>query len=78
VKNRLPQYSFDPNVEGFIVRGSYLRYYVDKGKIRDIEEEKAKTLIQIAQQPGQVTDGGQAVALKIGQITGDVTVVKDN
>lgn len=79
VKNRLPQYSFDPNVEGFIVRGSYLRYYVDKGKIRDIEEEKAKTIVRVTQQVDQITsDQVEVIGIKVDQVTGGVTVVEGN
>jgi hypothetical protein len=43
VNGHLPGYRFDPDREGFVVRGPNLVYYPDKGEVRDSEKVSVTT-----------------------------------
>ena len=64
VNGHLPGYRFDPDREGFIVRGPNLVYYPDKGKVRD-SEKVSVTNYNVTQYIGTVIDS-EVIGVKKG------------
>lgn len=70
VNQRLPGYHFDPDREGFLMRGPNLIYYRDRKQVT----ADARTEITIIQDLGSLAPGAKAVGVELGQVAGPVSV----
>ena len=64
INDRLPGYSFDPEREGFIVRGPNLLYYPDKGGMPDSEQAHVTNFYKVVQHI-EAMEGGEVVGVRV-------------
>jgi len=69
VSRHLPGYYFDPNREGFVLRGPNLVYYPDRKQIAgDVDNV---TYVNATLNVGTLS-GGKATVIEVGQLAGTV------
>jgi hypothetical protein len=63
INRHLPGYTFDAEMESFIIRGPHLIYYPDRSKLSDAQESSARTVVYVNQRIGQVR-GGEVLGVR--------------
>jgi hypothetical protein len=74
VNRHLAGYNFDPQYEGFIVRGPNLIYYPDVADLRITDRDGAETIFYVTQTIDRVEKGGKVIGV-IGEIWDDARLV---